>query len=290
MGYTRRKDINKRKLKKKSLRRMKGGSDILMSVFLMCYNEERLIEFTVNYYKKQFPNCIITICDNESTDRSVEIATKLGCKIHTYKTDGVFSETALMNIRNTIWKSAPTPWVIVCDMDEILTANQKDILDEQKKGTTILKTKGYEIIGDSKKEDLSNVKEHLDTITSAYYSVGHSKKICFDRTKITDINFAGGSHTAEPKGDVKYSEKEYLLYHYKKLGYEYYRFTHQRSQPRAKKAQNRGIFIGHHYTLNDNILKIHTDKSQIQHLESIPALKTFYLPASAEVKNSSRSS
>jgi len=264
MGYTRRKKI-------------KGGSHSLMSVFLMCYNEERLIEFTVNYYKKQFPNCSITICDNESTDRSVEIAKKLGCKIHTYNTDGVFSETALMGIRNNIWKTATTPWVIVCDMDEILTANQKDILDEQNKGTTILKTKGYEIIGDSKKEDLSNIKTNLDTITSGFYSDGHSKKICFNRTKITDMNFAGGSHTADPKGDIRYSEKEYLLYHYKKLGYEYYKFTHHRSQPRAKKAQNRGIFIGHHYTLNDNAFKRNTNKSKMTNLEALPALKTFYL-------------
>lgn len=267
MRYTRRKKI-------------KGGSLSLMSVFLMCYNEERIIDFTVNYYKKQFPNCIITICDNESTDRSVKIAKKLGCKIHTYKTDGVFSETALMNVRNNIWKTATTPWVIVCDMDEILTANQKDILDEQKKGTTILKTKGYEIIGDSKKEDLSNIKLELDTITSGYYRDAFSKKICFDRTKITDINFAGGSHTADPKGDVKYSEKEYLLYHYKKLGFEYYKFTHKRSEPRAKKAQNRGIYTSIHYTLNDDILKTNTNKSQIQNLESIPALKTFYLAQS----------
>jgi glycosyltransferase involved in cell wall biosynthesis len=267
MRYTRRKKI-------------KGGSLSLMSIFLMCYNEERIIDFTVNYYKKQFPNCIITICDNESTDRSVKIAKKLGCKIHTYKTDGVFSETALMNVRNNIWKTASTPWVIVCDMDEILTANQKDILDEQKKGTTILKTKGYEIIGHSKKEDLSNIKLELDTITSGYYRDAFSKKICFDRTKITDTNFAGGSHTADPKGDVKYSEKEYLLYHYKKLGYEYYKFTHQRSQPRAKKAENKGIYTSSHYTLNDNVFKIHTDKSQIQNLESIPALKTFYLARS----------
>jgi hypothetical protein len=242
----------------------------------MCYNEEKIIGFTVNYYKRQFPACKITICDNESSDKSVEIAKSLGCDIHTYSTDGAFNETALTNIRNTIWKKATTKWVIVCDMDEILTANQKDILLEQEKGTTILKVKGYEVFANSKDENLSNIKNSLDKITKASHAGAYSKNVCFDKTKITDINFSGGSHTNDPKGEVKFSEKEYLLYHYKHLGFPYYKSTHMRSTPRAKLAQSRGIFIGHHYTLNDNKLKNESNMSNYN-IENVPALETFYL-------------
>ena len=259
-----------RKIKKKQI----GGREPLVSVYLMCYNEEKIIGFTVNYYKKQFPGCIITICDNESTDNSVKIAKKLGCEIHTYKTDGVFSETALMGIRNNIWKGAKTRWVIVCDMDEILTANQTDLIEEQEKGTSILKIKGYEIYANSKKEDLSNIK--LDKITKGVYHAPYSKSICFDKTKITEMNFNGGSHNSNPIGEVRLSEKEYLLYHYKHLGFEYYRFTHRRSQPRAKLAQNRGIYIGNHYTLNDKKLQNNSNMSK-QNLERLPALESFYI-------------
>ena len=255
---------------------LKGGTHPLVSVFLMCYNEERIIDFTVNYYKRQFPGCIITICDNESSDKSVEIAKKLGCHIHTYKTDGIFSETALMGIRNNIWKTARTKWVIVCDMDEILTANQNDIIAEQDKGVTILKTNGYEIYADSQKEDLSNIKAVLDKITTGTHSRAYSKKICFDRTKITEINFNGGSHKAYPKGHVQFSEKEYNIYHYKHLGFLYYKFTHHQSQPRAKLAIDRGMFIGNHYTLDENKLRNGSNMSKVK-MQTLPALETFYI-------------
>jgi glycosyltransferase involved in cell wall biosynthesis len=251
-----------------------------VSIFLMCYNEERIIDFTVNYYKRQFPNCVITICDNESTDRSVEIAKRLGCKIHKYSTDGVFNETKLTEIRNNIWKTARTRWIIVCDMDEILTANQNDILAEQEKGVTILKTKGYELYAKSKKEDLSNIKMEMDKIMKAIPSGIHSKNICFDRTKITDINFSLGSHTADPKGEVKFSEREYFLYHYKHLGYEYYRFTHMRSQPRAAAAARRGIKVGNHYTLDEARLKSNSNMTKMK-LEEVPMLKSFYIDSKA---------
>lgn len=262
----------------KHKRGFKGGSAQIMSIYLMCFNEEVIIDFTIKYYKRQFPDCKITICDNESTDKSVEIAKGLGCEIYSYKTGGAFAEEKLIETRNTVWKSATTPWVIVCDMDEFLTANQNDIKDEQAKGTTILKTKGYEMYGDSKKANLSNKKENntLDKITTAEYSVGFSKKICFNREKITDINFGAGSHNADPKGDIKYSDKEYLIYHYKKLGNEYYKYTHDRVYSRVKHSRNNKIFVGSHYT--NNIAEMQkamtTDNKPI---ETVPALETYYI-------------
>jgi hypothetical protein len=211
-----------------------------------------------------------------SSDKSVEIAKSLGCIINPFDTDGIFNETKLTELRNTVWKNATTRWVIVCDMDELLTANQHDILEEEKKGTTILTTKGYDIVGDSKKKDLSDIQ--LDRITQGFFNKMQSKSICFDRTKITDINFDGDSHNADPKGNVKFSEKVYLLYHYKRLGFEYYKSTHDRSAPRAKLAQNRGIHIGFHYTQNVNRLKEEMNTSKLS-IETLPALETFYINA-----------
>ena len=282
MKLTRKSRIYKRKKNRSRLlkrnRVLKGGSQQFMSIYLMCFNEEYLIDFTVNYYKRQFPECKITICDNESTDKSVEIAKGLGCEIYSYNTGGAFSEEKLVETRNTVWKSAKTPWIIVCDMDEFLTANQADIKDEDAKGVTILNTKGYEIYGDSKKSDLSDIKaeNRLDKLTKGEYSVGFSKKICFNREKITDINFGAGSHSADPKGDIKYSEKEYLIYHYKKLGKEYYKYTHDRVYARVKYSRDNNIIVGSHYTNDDAKIQeaISTDNKPI---ETVPALETYYI-------------
>jgi len=270
---TRRKN-SKRKRPRKTNHR--GGNNSLMTVYLMCYNEERIISFTVNYYKRQFPNCKIVICDNESSDKSVDIAKSLGCEIHSYNTNGAFSEETLVKTRNTIWKTATTPWVIVCDMDELLTANQKDIEKEESLGTTILKTKGYEIYGDSQKEDLSDIKDRLDKIVKGEYSTYYCKKICFNRIKIRDINFGAGSHSAEPQGDIKYSEKEYLLYHYKKLGYNYYKYTHDRVYARVKYSRDNKIAVGTHYTNDENKMRTEMSMDNKQ-IETIPALESYYI-------------
>ena len=260
---------------RKKRRVMKGGNS-LVSVFLMCFNEDKIIEFTVKYYQRQFPGCKITICDNISSDDSVKIAKRLGCEIHSYDTDGAFDEVKLMELRNSVWKTAATPWVIVCDMDELLTANRDDIAKEEASGTTILKTKGYEIYGKSAKNDLSNIKNSLDKITDGEYSYGYSKSICFNKNKITDINFGAGSHNADPKGEVKYSEKEYFLYHYKKLGLNYLRYAHSRSHSRAKRSKEKGVFVATHYTNNNSKIQQEFDRTN-KPIEVIPALETFYL-------------
>jgi len=277
---SRKKRYYKRK-KTRRIRKYKGGSSPLVTVFLMCFNEERIIDFTVNYYKKQFPDCKITICDNESNDSSVEIAKSLGCEIFSYTTGGAYSEEKLLETKNTVWKLATTPWVIVCDMDEILTANQNDIIAEDAKGVTILKTKGYEVYGNSKKADLSNTKSNLDSITKGEYSHGFNKLICFNRLKITDINYGAGAHSANPKGIVKYSDKEYFLYHYKKLGYEYLKYTHDKVYNRVKFSRDNDIVVGSHYTDDANEIR-RTMSTDNKPIETIPALKTFYMKGGAD--------
>lgn len=270
------KNNRSKKLKLKKI--LKGGNSQLVSIYLMCFNEENLIDFTVKYYKRQFPDSKITICDNESNDKSVEIAKGLGCEIYSYNTGGAYSEEKLLETKNTVWKSARTPWIIVCDMDEFLTANQNDIKNEDAKGTTILKTKGYEIYGDSKKSDLSNIKSEnkLDKLTNGEFSDGFSKKICFNKNKITDINFGAGAHSADPKGNVKYSEKEYSIYHYKKLGKEYYKYTHDRVYARVKYSRDNNIIVGSHYT-NDNA-KMEEDLSRDnKKIETVPPLESYYM-------------
>ena len=109
-----------------------------ITIYLMCFNEEVLLPFTVEYYKKQFPSSTIVVCDNESTDSSLSLAKSLGCEVYSFSTGGVFSEEALTKVRNTIWKTAKSEWVLVGDMDELLCLNEKTLKEEGSKGVTIL--------------------------------------------------------------------------------------------------------------------------------------------------------
>jgi hypothetical protein len=244
------------------------------------------MEFTIKYYKRQFPGSKITICDNLSTDGSIEIAKRLGCHIHSWDTNGKYDEVKLLELKNTVWKTATTPWVIICDMDELLTANRDDIIKEHANGTTILKTKGYEIYGNSSKNNLSNIKNSLDKITEGEYSVGFSKRICFNREKITDINFEPGAHIANPDGDIHYSTKEYYLYHYKKLGLEYYKYKQKYTYRRSAESREKGF--GTHYTNNNNKIKANINRAN-KNIKVLPALETFYRRTNSSIpSNTSR--
>ena len=67
----------------------------------------------------------ILVCDMESTDNTVAIAQKNGCRIVTFpKADHKSAEPA----RTFAIQSATCPWVLVVDADEIVTSELRDYL------------------------------------------------------------------------------------------------------------------------------------------------------------------
>ena len=257
----------------------KASASPIVTVFMLCFNEERILDFTVNAYRRLFHHCKIVIYDNESTDKSVEKAKALDCEVRSYSTGNKLDEILMTKMRNTVWKDATTPWVIVCDMDEIITANQNDLIAEDKKGTNILKTYGYEMYGKSEKDDLSNIK--VNSIINGQTSTGHSKTICFRADQIADINFSPGAHTSDPVAkdgyEVKFSEKEYPLYHFKKMGIPYYKSKQSKATPRAVEMKKFGLSV--HYTANDKINENAVSINDKGGMEKVPPLSTYYLPS-----------
>ena len=136
-----------------------SNSIIMCSIFILCYNEELLLPNTIKHYKQYIPNCKITIMDNKSTDNSVKIAKEFGCNVIEWcsnRWDGI-DDQKYVEIKNNCWKSAEDGWIIMCDMDEWLCITQEELKNEKLNGTTILKTKGYEMIGESNEILLSDI-------------------------------------------------------------------------------------------------------------------------------------
>lgn len=190
--------------------------NINVNIFLLCYNEKEIIAETIKHYRTLLPGCKITILDNMSSDESPTIARQLGCTIKQFDTGGNFDDYKNQQLRNECWRNIRNEWIIVCDMDEWLCITKDELLREDKRGTTVLTVKGYDIIGDSITENLSDINLHK--LKMGIVSESENKPICFKAGPIGNMAFEIGGHKAFPQGRVKWSQKSYTLKHMNFLG------------------------------------------------------------------------
>jgi len=64
-----------------------------------------MLPFMIKWYRERFPNCLIIVYDNESTDRSVQIALENNCKVISYSTNNQLSDSKYLEIKNNCWKT-----------------------------------------------------------------------------------------------------------------------------------------------------------------------------------------
>jgi glycosyltransferase involved in cell wall biosynthesis len=214
-----------------------------ITIFLLCFNEEILLPHTLRHYKDRFPTAKFVLVDNYSTDRSCEIAKENGVEVRQFNSGDKQCEEYMMFIRNNIWNDVTDGWVIMCDMDEWLEINEKQLTEEEEKGTTIITTSGFNIVGTSNTIDLSDINLH--SLDEGIWDENFSKRILF---KVPDvrINFWWGSHQSYPTGNIKYSEQKYVLKHFNHLGPEYLAEKHRKRYERN--AHSRTIGMNLHYS------------------------------------------
>lgn len=217
-----------------------------VNLFLLCYNEEDLLPNTLKYYRERFSDCNITIFDNYSTDQSSMIAKENGCRVVLYDTNGQQDEKRLIWVRSHMWKEYVTEgWVIMCDMDEWLDITEKELEKEDQKGTNVITTQGFNMVGESKTENAKDID--LFQINKGFYDDNFSKRICFKYPNIS-MEYWYGAHKAFPYGYVVYSENKYLLRHYSYLGEEYLINKNKRRYERNNMSREQGINL--HYSNN----------------------------------------
>ena len=93
-----------------------------ISVVINTYNAQRDLEAVLESVK-DFDE--ILVCDMESTDETVAIARRHGCRVVTFpKADHKSAEPA----RTFAIQSASCPWVLVVDADELVTPQLREEL------------------------------------------------------------------------------------------------------------------------------------------------------------------
>jgi len=220
-------------------------------IFLLCFNEKILLPQTIKHYRDRLPNSKITILDNYSTDNSVEIAkTFKNVEIVMFDSENILNEFIQTNLKNNCWKSVTSGWIIVADMDEWLCVDEHMLKNELMKGTSILSVEGYNIVAKSLKDDLSDINLH--NLQTGVQNIWESKKLCFLKDKIFEINYDFGAHTCTPFGIVKYSENIYINKHMVMLGLPYLELRYKLRYARTEEMRKVGMAT--HYS--DDLEKI----------------------------------
>ena len=124
------------------------------------------------------------------------------------------------NIKTTCWKNIKSGWIIMADMDEFLCITEDQLKIEKQQGTPILNVKGFNMIGQSQKNDLTDID--LQDIVKYVEIQQENKNLWFLREGINEMNYDFGVHNCRPIGNIKYSSQKYINKHMDYLGLNFY--------------------------------------------------------------------
>ncbi len=227
----------------------------MIEIFILTYNEEVMLPFTINFYRTRFPDCTITLYDNESTDSTIDIAISNNCNVISYSTNNQLSDRKYLEIKNSCYKKASTNWVLVADCDELLDIDYKQLSME--KGT-VIKSRAYHMI---------NLNNNLDirSINHGVRDKVYDKTLLFNRSKI-HLTYQPGAHKAFTSGTRIYGNT-YDLYHYKYINPDYlvnrYRIFGQRISEDNKKNSWGGQFLEPEQNIRTNFEQLRKEAIQL---------------------------
>jgi hypothetical protein len=198
-----------------------------IAVHTVCYNEEKLLPFFLDYYA-QFASRI-TLWDNFSTDATEAIAksyTKTTVEIRKFNTNNEFREDVHIHIKNNCWKGDRADWVVVCDVDEFLYTADLPAFLAQRDQFHVFKPVGYNMV--SEKFPEYGPLLITEQIKAGVRAENYSKMVLFNSRVVKEIDYGAGAHTANPRGDSAISlydarafNEDLKLLHYKNISFEY---------------------------------------------------------------------
>lgn len=181
----------------------------MLTIYALTYNEDLLIQFMIDHYKLRFPTSNIIFFDNGSIDNTVNIAKYNNCEVRDYSIESrhTLNDGLHRQIKNNCWKDAPTDWVLVSDVDELLDINEAELKREEGAGTTRIVSEGYHMV---------NLQDNYDinSITNGTRNYNYDKYLLFNKKHIQEINYEVGAHKCNSIGTI-IDSRPYKMYHYK---------------------------------------------------------------------------
>ena len=221
---------------------------MIVHLYTLCWNEMAALPFVVDYWKRFVTHA--WVYDNGSDDGSVEYLKQFDwITVDSFATEGM-NDTVHMNMKNNVWKASRgrADYVYVCDMDEMLYAQDIECQLKYMKdnGYTMARLKWYDFISESMPVYEEGKLLH-ETCKRAIYNVQGKPGMLFDPNKIEETNFAPGSHSCVPVGDVKWYDGDiYVLHLNHHLGLEHYLARYKAMNARQSEENKRRHFSIHY--------------------------------------------
>lgn len=208
---------------------------MIIHVYTLCYNEEKIMPFFLDHYNK-FADKIIVL-DNESTDNSRDIALKAGATVRIWQSGNQFNDGLHMQLKQNIYKESRglADWVMVLDNDEfIYHPNIREVLSDYKdKKINLPKIQGYDMVSETFPILGTPI---TDQVTLGVRMDHLSKRVVFNPE--LDMQWTVGCHPQDGsfiksiKGAKESREADLKLLHYKLLSSDYVKDRYRMYQRR----------------------------------------------------------
>ena len=230
-----------------------------IEAYILVHNEERLMPYIMRHYS-QFAK--VVILENNSTDRSVDIAHSMGATIWKYDIFDDKDELTLLDIRNNCWKDSKADWVIVVDADEFVY-HPRLIKVLEKTNKTAFIPVFYNMFSDTFPITDGQIYEEVQ-----YGSRGdewdkalNKKMNLFKPSELTEINYGPGCHTTKPEGNVKIGKlKSLMTLHMRFLSRQYVIDNYKMQAQRISPINKENNWSGHYEWSEEVINKFFDDR------------------------------
>lgn len=240
--------------------------DKKVDVYVVMKNEEDILPFTIQYWLR-FANSV-TVLDNGSTDKSLEILSKCPiCNIRYFNTGGKLDDGMNQYIKNTVWKQSrgKADWVFVGDTDECLYVRDYSIFDSD---ASILELPWYDLVNDSKPRHRKDKLLHQVTDKWAKHP-SFGKHLLFNPNKVEEINYSPGAHSINPQPEPIIekvdADKAMILHINKGFGIDY-KLDKMRQMRQNFSDNNLQHGWGYHYFDENSIINDYRNK-QLQSVD-----------------------
>jgi glycosyltransferase involved in cell wall biosynthesis len=226
---------------------------VKISVYAVCFNEEKMLPHFLNYYGAFAAR--IVIYDNMSTDRSREIiASYPNTEIIAFETQGELQELTLTEIRSNCWKGDDADYAMVCDIDEFLYAGDLPAFLRANPDYDIFQAVGFDMVSWAFPTDVA--RSLIDQVQRGVPDASYSKMLILKPRQVVEMNYAPGAHSADPVGHSPlriYRSVEHggtlKLLHYKYLSFAYVHRRHGALKGRlGKEFREHGFGLHYQYS------------------------------------------